>query len=96
MMSDTTSINSRNYAFQYRDGRRYRRSPRKLTWGGIRYHGIDDALYPLPNDDLEINRLDELHYCMKYIMGGNILPKLADKPTLFRTPLHRVYNTPLR
>jgi hypothetical protein len=41
-----------------------------------RYHGVDDALYPLPNDDLEINRLDELHYCVQGIMGGkNILPK---------------------
>ena len=47
-----------------------------------RYHGVDDAPYNLPNDEPEISRLDELHCCMKNIMGANILPKIKDNPSL--------------
>jgi hypothetical protein len=50
-----------------------------------RYHGVDDALYSLPNDDPEINRLNELHYCMRSLLGSNIVAKIAEKPTLIGT-----------
>jgi len=41
-----------------------------------RFHGIVQNVYPLPNDEEEQIRLDEQHFAMTTIQGGNILVKL--------------------
>ena len=41
-----------------------------------RHHGIVQNVYPLPNDEEEQVRLDEQHFAMSIVMGGNILVKL--------------------
>jgi predicted RNA methylase len=48
----------------------------------IRYHGVAEALYELPNDFDEIERLDELHHSIKALMGTNIIPRIVRRPSL--------------
>jgi predicted RNA methylase len=48
----------------------------------IRYHGVAEALYDLPNDYDEIERLDELQHSMKALMGTNIIPRIVRSPSL--------------
>jgi hypothetical protein len=45
-----------------------------------RHHGIVQNPYPLPNDIEEQIRLDEQHFAMSDLFGGNILVKLR-RPT---------------
>ncbi len=46
-----------------------------------RHHGIVQNPYPLPNDVEEQIRLDEQHFAMSCVFGGNILVKLR-RPVL--------------
>jgi methylase of polypeptide subunit release factors len=43
---------------------------------GGRHHGIVQNVYPLPNDEEEQVRLDEQHFAMSCVMGGNVLVPL--------------------
>lgn len=90
--SDMTSITSSNYIHTHRGTRRYVYSPHKPTsclqcgcsreciLMCARHHGIVQNPYPLPNDIEEQVRLDEQHFAMSYVFGGNILVKLH-RPT---------------
>jgi len=64
--SDLESVTSSNYEFR-RQGRR-------------RYHGIDSP-YALPNDDEEKVRLDELQFCVRSLLGANVLAPITPNPT---------------
>ena len=46
-----------------------------------RYHGIEGNSYPLPNDADEVNRLDDLHYVYRAILGDNIIAPITRTPT---------------
>jgi ubiquinone/menaquinone biosynthesis C-methylase UbiE len=44
-----------------------------------RYHGIEDNPYPLPNDDEEARRLDDLHDVCRYILKANVVAPISPK-----------------
>jgi SAM-dependent methyltransferase len=44
-------------------------------------HGIETNPYPLPNDDEEIVRLDELQFVIRGLFGPNILAPISRNPT---------------
>jgi hypothetical protein len=87
MTSDFESITSSNYAFREEGGRRY---SFPLRWKGAfgmdaddgRFHSVEDAPYSLPNDEDEVERLQDLQHCIKLFFGKNILPLIAPNPSL--------------
>jgi hypothetical protein len=97
--SDMTSITSSNYIHTYRGSRRY--LVRAVPDLDSRHHGIVQNPYPLPNDLEEQIRLDEQHFAMSSLFGGNILVKLH-RPTRIldvgtgsgnsRVPKHVLYS----
>ena len=46
-----------------------------------RYHGVKTVEYPLPNDDEEHKRLEDLQLVFRTILGGNILAPIPTNPT---------------
>jgi len=64
--SDMESITSS--AYEHRYGRR-------------RYHGVVGNPYPLPNDDEEKDRLDELQLCFRQLVGRNVVAPIRKNPT---------------
>ena len=90
MTSDFESITSSNYAFREEGGRRYQAPELRVTnwWMGFlvltdcRFHSVEDAPYPLPNDEDELERLKDLQHCIKLFFGRNILPTIASNPSL--------------
>ena len=48
----------------------------------IRFHGVEDAPYTLPNDEDELGRLADLQTCIKLFFGKNILAPIVAKPSL--------------
>jgi SAM-dependent methyltransferase len=46
-----------------------------------RYHGIEGNSYPLPNDEDEVSRLDDLHFVYRVILGDNIVAPITRTPT---------------
>jgi len=47
-----------------------------------RFHSIEDAPYYLPNDEDEVERLQDLQHCIKLFFGRNIIPAIAPNPSL--------------
>jgi len=47
-----------------------------------RFHSIEDAPYYLPNDEDEVERLQDLQHCIKLFFGKNIIPAIAPNPSL--------------
>ena len=47
----------------------------------ISYHGIEGNKYPLPNDEEEVRRLDDLHLMYRCHLGRNILAPIGANPT---------------
>ena len=45
-----------------------------------RYHGMTGNPYPFPNDELEKERLDELQYCMRELIGANVVVPIRKNP----------------
>lgn len=45
-----------------------------------------DAPYPLPNDEAELERLQDVHYCMRKLLGKNIVVPISSNPELIGTP----------
>jgi ubiquinone/menaquinone biosynthesis C-methylase UbiE len=74
------SITSENYLFRFR-GRRNDPPPHFLIFLMDRYHGIVGNPYPLPNDEDEAIRLDELQYAMRTVWGGNVFAPISRTPT---------------
>jgi hypothetical protein len=48
----------------------------------IRFHGVEDAPYTLPNDEDELERLADLQNCIKLFFGKNILAPIGPRPSL--------------
>ena len=46
-----------------------------------RYHGMTGNPYPFPNDELEKERLDQLQYCIRTLIGGNVVVPIVNNPT---------------
>ena len=46
-----------------------------------RYHGVTENPYPLPNDDSEKTRLDNLQFCVRSRVGANIVAPISSQPT---------------
>ena len=91
MTSDFESITSSNYAFREEGGRRYHPLPSREALeesqefevgAENRFHSVEDAPYPLPNDEDEMERLQDLQHCMKLFFGRNILPTISPNPSL--------------
>jgi hypothetical protein len=47
----------------------------------ISYHGIEGNKYPLPNDEEEVRRLDDLHLMYRCHLGRNVLAPIRANPT---------------
>ena len=47
----------------------------------IRYHGIESNPYPLPNDDEEVQRLDDLQFVIRSLLGGNVIAPISPRAT---------------
>lgn len=45
------------------------------------YHGVTENPYPLPNDDSEKTRLDNLQFCVRSRLGANIVAPISPHPT---------------
>jgi len=56
--SETTSIGSAAFEYEYENGRRY--------------HGFRAGQYALPNDEVEQDRLDMMHHVYSLILGGKL------------------------
>ena len=80
--SDTASTTSSNYVHRY-GKRRSLKKTKNLPrfWLTLRYHGISDNPYPLPNDELEKDRLNALQTCFHLLLGTNIVVPLEENPT---------------
>lgn len=76
-LSDMASITSSAYVHRY--GRRRHTLLNHVLIN--RYHGMAPNPYPLPNDDEEKGRLDELQQCYSALFGTNILTPIRSKPT---------------
>src|SRR5215471_5419192 len=76
---DLTSISSDDYEHRY-GRRRFDSSPLNCT-NVSRYHGMIGNPYPFPNDEVEKERLDQLQYCIRTLIGGNIVGPILKKPT---------------
>src|ERR1700736_2121942 len=74
--SDMESVTSSMYAFRH-DGRR--RSIFAFPVADRRYHAVETNRYPLPNDEEETMRLDELHYLYRSLLGGNVVVPIGRK-----------------
>jgi hypothetical protein len=72
------SITSSIYQFRNMGGRRLQHSEIRLMW---RYHGAFDSPYPLPNDEEEVMRLDEVHFMIRSVYRRNILAPISRKAT---------------
>lgn len=46
-----------------------------------RYHGVTGNPYPFPNDELEKERLDQLQYCIRALLGENVVVPIPKNPT---------------
>jgi len=58
LLSDTTSLSSSAFTYQYENGRRY--------------HAFRAGQYALPNDDKEQDRLDMLHHIWGLVLRGKL------------------------
>ena len=77
--TDMESVTSSTYATRH-GTRRSKESP--LIFGLLsRYHGIPNNPYPLPNDELEKDRLDALQTCFELLLGTNIVAPIGKNPT---------------
>jgi len=45
------------------------------------YHGVKHVDYPLPNDDNEHKRLEDMQLVFRTILGGNVLAPITEHPT---------------
>jgi hypothetical protein len=52
-----------------------------LSVDTFRYHGMEYNPYPLPNDDEEVVRLDELQFVVRGLYGANVLAPISPKAT---------------
>ena len=52
-----------------------------------RYHGIEESTYPLPNDEEEVERLDNLQFVCSSFVGGNVVAPISRRPTNICTTL---------
>ncbi|KAF0532591.1 S-adenosyl-L-methionine-dependent methyltransferase [Gigaspora margarita] len=50
---------------------------------GRRYHNVENAVYPMPNDENEQDRLHFQHFLMRYLMQNN-----------FSAPINHILTTP--
>lgn len=46
-----------------------------------RYHGVKNVEYPLPNDNEEHKRLEDMQLVFRTILGGNVLAPISEHPT---------------
>jgi len=46
----------------------------------VRYHGVGKSTYPLPNDEEEHKRLDNLQLACRELLGGNIFAPISPTP----------------
>jgi hypothetical protein len=46
----------------------------------FRFHGIDNNPYPLPNDEVEKDRLDEIQLLFHTVLGTNIIAPIGPTP----------------
>jgi SAM-dependent methyltransferase len=47
---------------------------------GRRYHAFGTAAYPIPNDEIEQDRMDLLHHIWRTMLGGELLHKKPPSP----------------
>jgi len=50
-------------------------------WLTVRYHEMPNNPYPLPNDELEKDRLDALQTCFHLLLRTNIVAPIVKIPT---------------
>jgi hypothetical protein len=55
-----------------------------------RYHGLEDAPYMLPNDEEEVERLQDIQYCFHKFLGRNIVAPISLKPQIISLILEGV------
>jgi hypothetical protein len=75
-ISDMDSIMSSNHAHRY--GKRRSTCYHGLAY--LRYHGMSNNPYPLPNDELEKDRLDALQTCFHLLLSANIVAPVVKSP----------------
>lgn len=81
--SDMESISSSTYEHRY-GKRRFVLQRDALI---CRHHGVATNPYPMPNDEMEKERLDELQYCFRKVIGANIVAPIQKEPTQIGKPL---------
>lgn len=84
--SDMESISSSTYEHRYGKRRFWFLQPHALI---RRYHGVVSNPYPMPNDEMEKERLDELQYCFRKLIGANVVAPIRSKPTQIGKPVYR-------
>jgi SAM-dependent methyltransferase len=81
-MADEQDTQNRDYQYHIKEGRTYHISPFTHTYM-IRFHRVEKSTYPLPNDEAEHKRLDNLQLACRELLGGNVFaPILSTAPNI--------------
>lgn len=81
--SVTSVTKSRTSIFGSRNKSKARTRPRDSPFrecGGRRFHNDSTATYFFPSDEEEINRMDQLHYLLRSVLGRNYSAELERNP----------------
>jgi SAM-dependent methyltransferase len=46
----------------------------------LRFHGVQKCPYPLPNDEEEHRRLDDMQLACRELLGGNVFAPISSTP----------------
>ena len=79
--SDMVSVTSSTYDHRFLRTRRFIPPiPRLSIDETRRFHGIANNPYPLPNDEVEKDRLDELQIMFHALLGENVVAPISRTP----------------
>ena len=79
-MTDEQDTQSTDYEYRTKGDRTYRISPFTHAYI-VRFHRVEKSTYPLPNDEKEHKRLDDLQLACRELLGGNVFAPISSTPT---------------
>jgi len=79
-MTDERDTQNPDYEYRIKGDRTYQISP-FIHPHLVRFHGIKKSSYPLPNDEEEHKRLDNLQLACRELLGGNVFAPISPTPT---------------
>jgi len=78
-MTEERDIQNPEYEYRIKGDRTYPISPFLQAYL-VRFHRIAKSTYPLPNDEEEHKRLDNLQLACRELLGGNVFAPISPTP----------------